>query len=440
MKHLLSIIVILLSTQFAFSQQLQIFGSILDTDSIPLPGATITYDVKNGTVSDVNGNFYIETDLRASIKLTIRFIGYKTIDTLINTEGEGPVFLAFQMRPELIELPNVQITTTYQNIFEEYEPHIIDFIIARDTIFLIVKSGRSTYLNTANLNGTILDEYELIGGYNRFYKSCLGGIILVGQEQCAEMHVIKNNIFVTNEFSVDYFNKYIVPCQLKKDESLIFKNISKHNKKIDYFKYEESQDPVILYSVYDREGEKVSESYYRQLIGQYMSEAENPNLEDIDYGFERDNLIEDGVWNGDIQDLIISNGTQQLAVQYQALGLKAVESDLFVVDQELYIMDRLGKEIIQLNSELNYITKACDFDYRGKITLISDMKDSTYVKINDMLYSVTKNGHSLDIQPFKKLPTIYFNEKNQIYDGTLYRLGRKSINQVRKYIFRESLG
>ncbi len=434
----LFILSFLFCTSVAFSQHVDIYGQVIDTDGLPLAGATINYQPKQGTVTDSKGNFHIETTAQNSIQLTVRFIGFKSVDTLLTFDKASEVFVQITMIPDLKELPNIEITAKYQNIFDDYKPHIIDFTIAENLFYLIVKKGRKTFLSKANLNGTILEEHELNNNYNKFYNSCLGGVILVGSEWCAELYNLDNKLFITNEFSIDHFNKYMIPCKLKKDETLVFKNISKHNKKIDYFKFEEDRNPVIIYTIHDEEGEMVSNSYYRQILREYYKETENVSVNDIDYGFERENLIKDGAWNGDLQDLITTNITHQLVLQYQALGLKEVESDLFVVDGTIYILDALNKQIIQVREDLEHAYPIDNFDLED-VEIITDNKTSTYFQIDDDLYSVQIVDNLLQLELVKKLEHCYFNDRNLLYDGVLYRLGRKSINMVRKHIFRDSL-
>lgn len=439
MKYILTLIFLISSISCTFSQQMQIFGNITDLQGIPLAGATINYKVNQGTIADKNGNFYFETEAETSLKLTIRFIGYETLDTLLNIENDKQLFLNFKLKQQLTELPNIEITAAYQNIFEDYKHHIVDFTILNDIIYLIIQKESNTYLSRANLKGVIIEENKLDGGYKSFHNSCLGGIILVGNNYCAELHVLNGKILITNEFSIEYFDKYITPCKLQKNETLIFKGISRHNKKIDYFRFFEDQNPHIIYTIHDKDGEKVSQSYFRDLLAIYYSHAETVNINDIDYGFERDNIIADGSWSGDIQDLIITNLTHEYALQYQALGMTEVKSDLFVVDNEIFILDELNESIVRVNEDLKTASKVDDFVQNRNINIISDYENETYFQIDNTLYAINIDKNGFNIIPFKKLEHSYFTQRNLLYKGILYRLGRKAMNNIKKTIFRDVL-
>ncbi|MEM9544853.1 MAG: carboxypeptidase-like regulatory domain-containing protein [Bacteroidota bacterium] len=421
------------------AQEVNIFGKVVDITGQPLPGATVKYENRKGTIADANGNFQITTNEKESVSLKIRFIGYKTIDTLVTFSNRTDIFLRIEMTQELFELPDIEITADYQNIFEDYRPFIIDFTINNDFFYLITKTGQKSFLNKANLNGTILEKHELKGGYNRFYNSCLGGVILVGNEICAEMHDLDDKLFITNEFSIDYFDKYIVPCKFKKNGFLLFKNISVHNKKIDYIRFGRDQDPYILYTVFDHEGAKVSQSYFSELIRAYYKETGSASLDDIDYGFERENVIDDGSWSGDLQDLITTNLTHKLVLQYQALGLKEVSSELFVMDNTPYILDQFSEKVLKIDENLTHSQPVGNLKLNEDFKIITDNASKTYFQIDDTLYELNIENPNCSLTPVLEMPHYYFNERSLIHKGTLYRLGRKSINTVRKKIFRTAL-
>lgn len=420
------------------AQNINIIGQVTDLDGMPLAGATINYDNKKGTIADTDGNFHIQTPANSEIRLIIRYIGYETIDTIITPSETSELYVQFKMKQELFELPNIEITADYQNIFDGYKFHIIDFTISNDLFYLIVKKGQNSFICQANINGTILEEHELQGGYSKFHNSCLGGIILVGRDFCAELHTLDGKLFITNEFSIDYYDKYIVPCKLKMEEALVFKNISHHNKRIDYLQFKKDENPEVLYTVYDQEGEAVSQSYYAQLMREYHKETGSASLEDIDHGFDRQNIINDGSWNGDLQDLITTNTTHYLVLQYQALGLKEVKSDLFVADGKPYVFDAHNMQVVELYKDEKGIDIS-SFDLDEDTKIISDNVHHTFFESNHRLYEVEILENAVNLKAFKKIDHCYFKERDLIHKGILYRLGRKSMGTVRKTIFRDSL-
>ncbi len=68
-------------------------GKVVDEDGIPLPGVTIIEEGKtNGTISDINGDFYISTSHKESL-LIFDFIGYKQKKILANNDFIKEVIL-----------------------------------------------------------------------------------------------------------------------------------------------------------------------------------------------------------------------------------------------------------------------------------------------------------------------------------------------------------
>lgn len=78
MKSRILILVLFLTTVFAFGQTIEISGTITDSNNIPLPGVNVL--VKNttkGTSTDFDGNFTL-SDVAVNSILTISYIGFQT--------------------------------------------------------------------------------------------------------------------------------------------------------------------------------------------------------------------------------------------------------------------------------------------------------------------------------------------------------------------------
>lgn len=92
-----------------------IVGTILDENSEPLPGATVRVKgTQIGTVTDIEGNFSIQTNSQAST-LIISYIGMKTQTLHLPKETK---YVRIQMEPDVTLMDEV-IVTGYQNIKRE---------------------------------------------------------------------------------------------------------------------------------------------------------------------------------------------------------------------------------------------------------------------------------------------------------------------------------
>ena len=77
-----------LSAAAAFAQSNVVSGKVVDETNQPLPGATITVKgTQKSTGTDANGNFRLTGVPNGTVTLQISFVGYLTIDKIVNVTG-----------------------------------------------------------------------------------------------------------------------------------------------------------------------------------------------------------------------------------------------------------------------------------------------------------------------------------------------------------------
>jgi TonB-linked SusC/RagA family outer membrane protein len=100
MKHLYSLITLLLCVQFALAQS-TITGNVTDDQGIPLPGATvIEVGTSNGTTTDFDGNFSITINDGAEIQIS--YVGYANFNII--PEGSDILNVSLQLSNQLDEV------------------------------------------------------------------------------------------------------------------------------------------------------------------------------------------------------------------------------------------------------------------------------------------------------------------------------------------------
>ena len=82
MKNYITIILALFAINLS-SSQIAVKGKITDANGVPINGATISYanensTVKNGTISQEDGNFSFELSETGDYEITVSYIGMKT--------------------------------------------------------------------------------------------------------------------------------------------------------------------------------------------------------------------------------------------------------------------------------------------------------------------------------------------------------------------------
>lgn len=95
---------------WSLSAQTIIKGTVTDENQEPLPGAAlIIKGSAEGTTTDFDGNFEFETNLEGTKKLSISFIGYRTLTKELKLSG-GVLTLSIQMTPDAMGLDEVVVT------------------------------------------------------------------------------------------------------------------------------------------------------------------------------------------------------------------------------------------------------------------------------------------------------------------------------------------
>lgn len=108
MKRLLIFIFFVLQFHIGYTQ-ITISGTIIGTNKAPIAGATVMLvDSFDGAITDDEGHYNIETNLNGEQKLLVKFIGYNTVEELLNLTDQN-LELNFALKETFNELKAVTI-------------------------------------------------------------------------------------------------------------------------------------------------------------------------------------------------------------------------------------------------------------------------------------------------------------------------------------------
>ncbi|MCD8741519.1 TonB-dependent receptor [Mucilaginibacter roseus] len=113
MKFKLLICLLLVFVQsMASNPVITLKGKVVDNNSQPLPGATVTFpDLKISTQTDLNGEFtFNNLPVRGKFLVQIQFVGFRTLTQLVDMAATTPP--VFTMQTSVIETREVVITGT----------------------------------------------------------------------------------------------------------------------------------------------------------------------------------------------------------------------------------------------------------------------------------------------------------------------------------------
>jgi len=165
MKILSIIVLLAMQSLSTYSQNINFEATVLDEETTePLIGATLLIeDTNQGNVSDVFGKVSIENLETGIYEVAISYIGYETIDTLIQITPSSQNFV-FQMHPASEDLEEVTIkatrsTRTIQNI-----PTRIEFIGAEELEEKAIMNAANISLVLRESTGIQIQQTSLSSG------------------------------------------------------------------------------------------------------------------------------------------------------------------------------------------------------------------------------------------------------------------------------------
>lgn len=101
---LASIMLLLLSFQFAFTQNKKVSGIVLDNDKVPVIGASVVIAGTNtGVITDTNGKFTINASVED--KIVVSYLGFKTRNINVGNQ----TFFNVELLPDMVELKDVVV-------------------------------------------------------------------------------------------------------------------------------------------------------------------------------------------------------------------------------------------------------------------------------------------------------------------------------------------
>lgn len=428
MKQVLLILLLGISLN-GFSQKINIHGTILSENQIPIVGATIQINERQGTATDEFGDFdLIIEQSKVEQLFKIRMLGYEDLDTLIEI-NRTLVYFEVVLKREASPLTPIEITTDNINLFSDIKWNILDFCFLEDKYFVLsyIKNKRKLFVFSES--GNIICQKVIESKSNNLLLSCENRIHLFGPSDYAEIFMVQDSIILV-PYEKSLFDNLINKCAVVNNGEYIFKELSDHNKRANYFNYPEAGKPKLIKEIVDVKANKVSNSYYRQIISLYNRTVENPGENDIAYGMMQTNIIAENEWSGDVKDLIISNGLHMLVAYYLNVECREINLFEFSINDMLLIFDLNNRVLYQIDLEKDkvYEINLDEIENSKKCQIIKDQaNDNLYlINKNKEIYKLAINEQSVAKTPLLQLRSddIIFS-KFQIINHVLFYTTRK---------------
>ncbi|MFT4666765.1 MAG: hypothetical protein ACI8YQ_004788 [Polaribacter sp.] len=336
-KVVLTLFLITLSTAI-HSQSNTIVGNIKSDEGNPISEVLIFTNDSIFTLSDVDGNFILPNLSGDSLLVHFKSLAFSDLDTVVYFKESKEVILDIELRRKLYDLGEVVISDSKENLFDKENWTILDYLAKDNLIFILSLENPKRSLHSFSSEGYFIDRLELKEKYNELFLSCTGGLHMLGKRNCAEFKNEKDALTIFKIYERSVFESTLETCLDQFENQFIFKSYANHNKRINYFFYLDQQ-AELLAGVWDKNAQKVAESYRREIIGMYLGNLDGKNKNAIDSGITKDNIIADGSWNGDLRALINSRELVKKVAYFRNVVASPVRSAEIRTKEEYFIID-----------------------------------------------------------------------------------------------------
>ncbi len=447
--RLLKIISFFLFTGIVQGQKIDVFGSVQSSVGEKLSFVSIYQNDNLVTLSNQNGYFSFICEYSDSLKVSVNMIGFKPMKKILTlVKNRKKYQVDFVLETDYVRLDEIRITEKPINLFDINDWNILDYLIDEDNIFVLAEDIPKLYLYVFDIKGKLLSKNLLKMKYKQLFVSCLGGYHLIGEDQCCEFLYKNKSIAIKEKYTRSQFEDFLLPCKLKYDSTLIFKVFKDVNKRIQFYYYNEDKEKEIIFDVYNAEEAKYTSREYRELISLYYLTINELNSapDRLRYYY---NIIEDGSWSGELQDLAISKELVAMVMWVKNSLLKKINADIVNIDNDLFVFDfennNYGIVPFSGKDSKDYELTHFESEFK-KPEIITDIITNVNYIVSDNreIYKIIKNKDKISFDRIYEIGSeYYFPRKISIIDNKLYfliydnqksmysQIGRKDLSEVK---------
>ncbi|MFK8006591.1 MAG: carboxypeptidase-like regulatory domain-containing protein [Saprospiraceae bacterium] len=212
-------------------------GKIFEANSnLALQGVNIFNQTSNiGNSSKSDGSFQIQIK-QYPTTLIFSYIGYENVLLEITDISTKPI--SVQMERSTFGLPEVEITDQPKIKKLTKDTYTVkDFILDGENILLLTYNGfrANNKLRLTDWDGKLLSEIEIEKiNVDKFHRSCLGNIHLIGKTVGYEVSLVGNTIQIISKYPSRQFKKLIEPCVETSTDFLYRQDYQLNNQLLNY--------------------------------------------------------------------------------------------------------------------------------------------------------------------------------------------------------------
>jgi hypothetical protein len=335
---------LLLCTNFILSQTL--IGRVIDEGDNPLIGVSIfNTNTKKGSVTDLKGNFMLQIVPGDYLKLS--FVGKKTLVYRVPANKQDTIYKLFILKENTQEISEFTVSSKRINkVAGDKNEYILDYLIQLDGNIIALKKYKNEYYISLEGIDTVYIQQKL--NYPKPKKigmDCYGNIQLFCKDSVRQFWIDKT-ILCLYTYSHKAFNEFLKPLIYCNGHSVIAENFTNHNKKYQLALIEKGkQNKTIFYQTWDKEAEKVAAGWFNQIIAHYHSTCGDQNL------------ISDGMWDGNVISLQTDGKSNQFISWYLKVKAREINIQSFSDTKGLLVFDLQEDSITRVNRNGKIINK-----------------------------------------------------------------------------------
>jgi hypothetical protein len=406
----------------ALSANAQILrGEVVDEFNVPVADVKVINLTTADTVfSNATGAFQIDAAVGHELILDHPFF-QGSIHTVNDVFLQmSPVYFILEYKSEYQLYDEVVITDQrVKTVLDIRNLNVIDYLpmtnnqvltisrYNRQKNYLLTVEGMDTTYHTFPID---LDkpEYLEIDCFRNVQIVCLDSVFQVS---------IENELRIIDRISRMDYDEFVSPCLARWKLGLIFEAFTMHNKRYEVFsKMRVDPKPSQILEIYDEEMARVGESYYNEIIQLYYKHQPI-----------QDNVIELGVWSGNLIELAVTGKIIELITWYDKIIARKLYVNSFDAGDTVVVLDGLNGAIYQIPKRNLIVEKTImqlPKNYSKPTFILDDGKKQLYVynSFSARLEVSKINKKTGELTTVLNLHEVRFPLNIKIMNGWLYYL------------------
>lgn len=361
----------------AFSANAQILrGEVVDEFNVPVGDVKVINLTTGDTLfSSATGAFRIDAAVGHELILDHPFF-QRSIHTVNEVFLQmSPVYFILEYKEEYQLYDEVVITDQrIKTVLDIRNLNVIDYLpMTNNQVLTISRYNREkNYLLTVEGMDTTYHAFPIdLDKPERLEIDCFRNVQIVCVDSVFQVSIENELRIIERIARVDYDN-FVSPCLARWKLGLIFESFSMHNKRYEVFsKMRVDPKPSILLEIYDEEMANVGESYYNEIIQLYYKHQPI-----------QDNVIELGVWSGNLVELAVTGKIIELITWYDKIIARKLYVNSFDAGDTVVVLDGLNGAIYQIpkrNLAVKRTTMTLPTNYSKPTFIMDNGKKQLYV-------------------------------------------------------------